>query len=231
MMYPSEIQQFKVFQFESIDSTNTYALKKLTEIKTPFLVIANQQTKGYGRRKRDYISPKENGLYLTLAFPGEDKIDDLLTLKIAVALSNTLKQLVPEKITLKWVNDLIYDGKKVAGILAEKNSAGIVLGIGINLLEDKRTKEFGHLFEEINNETKTIIIEDLMRNFSDLKDSQIIPEYLRFSNLLNKKIELKVGDQKITGVVTGFTNQGHIILNDKNSYSSGEVVKVLNYEK
>jgi len=102
--------------------------------------LADAQTHGRGRLGRAWHSPPGENLYASfLLRPSLDpKLAPLVTLACGVAVADTLEPLVPHaQVTLKWPNDVLVDGRKVAGILSEAQLSGedawIVVGIGINV--------------------------------------------------------------------------------------------------
>ncbi|MCF0143283.1 MAG: biotin--[acetyl-CoA-carboxylase] ligase [Parasporobacterium sp.] len=133
----------KIICFETIDSTNTY-LKQLAQegAEAGTVVIASEQTAGRGRQGRSFESPKGEGLYLSMLFKPQCKLSDAaqFTAWAAVAAMRAVKSAAGIDCGIKWVNDLILDGKKLAGILTELSIEAesgeiqyLVAGIGINV--------------------------------------------------------------------------------------------------
>jgi BirA family biotin operon repressor/biotin-[acetyl-CoA-carboxylase] ligase len=99
------------------------------------VVIAEEQTHGRGRLDRRWVSPPGAGLYFTILLerslpPGP------LPLLAGVAVTEALRQLGSERIAAKWPNDVLLDGRKLAGILAEMEGAALMLGVGANVRLD-----------------------------------------------------------------------------------------------
>lgn len=118
----------------SVDSTNSEALRRLDQgAQVPFLLIAEEQTKGRGRSGKVWSSPKENfyGTFV-LAADQADAIMAQVSFVAALALAYVLEDLglKPE---LKWPNDILINGAKVSGILLEKQGPILLVGMGINL--------------------------------------------------------------------------------------------------
>ncbi len=141
----------RVHGFLRTGSTNSEALA-MARSGAPggTLVYSEEQTAGKGRKDRTWVSPAGAGLYFTLILrPAQPRqFWPLLTHVASVALAETLKTLPDEKIIptsldidIKWPNDVLLSGRKVAGILLETISAGgeenpaAVVGIGINVHE------------------------------------------------------------------------------------------------
>jgi len=124
--------------FDSLDSTNSYAKKWAAEgAPQGAAVFAREQTKGRGRRGRAFCSPP-GGLYMSLVVENTQVSPGQLTTLAAVAALEAVAQVTGQRLHIKWVNDLLYQGKKVAGILTEGVIiqgilAKSVIGIGLNL--------------------------------------------------------------------------------------------------
>jgi BirA family biotin operon repressor/biotin-[acetyl-CoA-carboxylase] ligase len=124
--------------FDEVDSTNTLA-RSLAVVGAPHgtAVIAEAQTKGRGRLGRSWASPRGKNLYLSVVLRTELPVEGLgqITLAAGVATCETVAAWKPAQI--KWPNDVLVDGRKIAGILAELEGGGpariVVLGIGVNL--------------------------------------------------------------------------------------------------
>lgn len=133
--------------YGEIDSTNAEAKRLLlntdcrTGIKLPLLVMADSQTAGRGRRGRFFYSPPDTGLYFSLVVrcrATETPVS--VTTTAAVAAARAIENLTGRAVSVKWVNDLLLDGKKVCGILTEAINdpiegkvTQVIVGIGVNL--------------------------------------------------------------------------------------------------
>ncbi|MEG1774712.1 MAG: biotin--[acetyl-CoA-carboxylase] ligase, partial [Oscillospiraceae bacterium] len=118
--------------FESIGSTND-AIRALSAqgLSRP-VAIARQQTAGRGRLSRRFISPPDSGLYLSMGLPlppGELAP----TVRAACGVARALERLTDRALGVKWVNDILLDGFKVVGILAEASGNTVTVGIGVNV--------------------------------------------------------------------------------------------------
>ena len=136
-------QELKLRVYRSITSTNTM-LKTLAAEGAPsgLALIAGEQTAGRGRMGRSFYSPPGTGLYLSLLLRPAMRAEEAvcLTACAAVAVAETLEDLSGRETCIKWVNDVIMDGRKVCGILTE---AGVdcengmmnyvIIGSGVNL--------------------------------------------------------------------------------------------------
>lgn len=121
-------------------STNADLLVRAGTLAAPLLLIAEHQSAGRGRAGRSWLSSPEGSLTFSLAWRFDGGPQALLGLPLAVgvALADTLGTL-GQQVQLKWPNDVLKDGDKLAGILIETQSAPgggtwTVIGIGLNLL-------------------------------------------------------------------------------------------------
>ena len=121
-------------------STNADLLGRAAQLEAPLLLVAEHQSAGRGRAGRSWLSSPEGSLTFSLAwrFDGGPQALSGLPLAVGVALAETLATL-GQQVHLKWPNDLLKDGDKLAGILIETQSAPgggtwTVIGIGLNLL-------------------------------------------------------------------------------------------------
>ena len=121
--------------FEEIDSTNEF-LKKNIQFNEFNLVASEKQTNGKGRRGKKWHSPKKGNIYMSISTKNTFKsgplslITGIICTKVLSNVSQT------EEIGLKWPNDLVFNNKKIGGILVEKdiyaNEEKTIIGIGIN---------------------------------------------------------------------------------------------------
>jgi len=134
-------------------STNADLLGSLTALTGPTLLIARSQTAGRGRAGRHWLSAPGKSLTFSLAWKFNLPVQALvgLPLAVGVAIVEALAMFNVEA-RLKWPNDVLHEGRKLAGILIESATAGrvphdaswAVIGIGINMaLSDSMSAEIG----------------------------------------------------------------------------------------
>ena len=140
----------KIIRFESIDSTNTYALKNCDDLEHKTIIVADRQTMGRGRFNRKWISDVEGNIYMSIVLKPKiySSLNEFLqniTIRMAEIVVEVLDQYLVEKnikSSIKYPNDVLVNGEKIAGILAEaktfKNKLKVcVIGVGINLNQQK----------------------------------------------------------------------------------------------
>lgn len=125
-----------------VDSTNAEAFRLAPHLAGPAWILAASQTAGRGRRARPWASPRGN-LYATHVMQSAEPPQQLAlrSFVAALALHDALTETTgtPQALSLKWPNDVLLSGGKVAGILLECQSAGqdrqiLAIGIGVNLI-------------------------------------------------------------------------------------------------
>ena len=126
--------------FESIDSTNSFLKREILN-GSPHgsVAAANSQSAGRGRLGRSFQSSADHGIYLSILLRPRLDGETLMrsTGMAAVAVSRAVQRVSGAEVGIKWTNDLILGGKKLAGILAETVVIGdeiaLVIGVGINV--------------------------------------------------------------------------------------------------
>ena len=135
-------QELELQVYKTITSTNT-VLKALAAEGAPagLALIAGEQTAGRGRMGRNFYSPADSGLYLSLLLrPNVSAVEATrLTACAAVAVAETIEELSGRPAQIKWVNDIFVDGRKVCGILTEASvdcengmMHYVIIGLGVN---------------------------------------------------------------------------------------------------
>lgn len=133
----------RVEEIPEIDSTNEACRQRALQGEAAGLVIrADLQTKGRGRRGRDWVSPKGN-LYTSILLQPARPAGEIATLGFVavLALGDAVQAILPPttQVSHKWPNDLLLNGRKASGILLETQTIPgaapfVILGIGVNIL-------------------------------------------------------------------------------------------------
>ena len=122
---------------EEVDSTNAALARLPAARRHRHAMLAETQTAGRGRRKRSWHSPAGGNIYLSLAWRFDTACGHLSTLPLAVAvcLARALQRAGLRGHGIKWPNDILVGGAKLAGILVETQSPGpqAIIGIGLNV--------------------------------------------------------------------------------------------------
>jgi len=191
-------------------------------------VVAREQTHGRGRHERVWTSPRDAGLYFSLLLrPLFDvSVWPLTTLMAALAVSDALKESCGLHTDIKWPNDLVFDGRKLCGILAEtvETDEGIacVLGIGINLredayppvLQDRATSVAGITGKAPDAEQLLpVLLEKLSRRYAQLAEEKgtvaIIRDWTKVSSFATGKwVRVDTGTEVFEGTSRGLESDG-----------------------
>lgn len=161
-----------IFCFHTIDSTNTHA-KALAAAGAPSgtVLIADRQTGGRGRMGRSFHSPADSGIYLSVILRPNCPPSDLMHLTCAAgcAMCDAVEEAANVRPGIKWINDLVWEAKKLGGILAELSinpTSGLVdyavVGIGINCSQEAR--DFPPKIREIATSLTSITGKSIDRN-------------------------------------------------------------------
>lgn len=188
---------------EEASSTNRLLCEAARAGAGEALLVAKSQTEGKGRFDRRFYSPKDSGIYMSLLLrPVLDVARfPLLTPLAGAAVAEAVESVSGKRAGIKWVNDIYYNGKKLAGILAEGGFSPApfaVIGIGINAYTPKALPEelkdtVGSVFGEGDGEDKreALLCEILVRFFSyyrALPSLAFMESYRRRSILIGKRV-------------------------------------------
>ncbi|MBQ8848390.1 MAG: biotin--[Candidatus Gastranaerophilales bacterium] len=169
-----------IIHFDELNSTSVYAHQHLEELNNFQVISCDVQPQGHGQFERKWFSSKENGgnIYISIILKPENiTYLNELTRYVALIGAKTLKEygLNP---TFKYPNDILINGKKIAGFLAESEflgtvCKGVIVGCGINLnLDENELKNIDIPATSIFNETKKQVnkqefLDKFLSNFED----------------------------------------------------------------
>ncbi len=227
---------FTILTFDTIDSTNTEALKHARlGADEGLCIIARQQTAGRGRHGRAWVSERDAGLYFSIVLrPNiESRLLPLITLMTGAAVHDTLGEFGIES-DIKWVNDLLVNEKKISGILAETTETNeglaVAVGIGINLKSSNFPAEIADIATSIKAETgRTVKIEELAETLTQFiryfhgiligenGPAEIVNEWRRRSTYFSgKNVRVVLEKETINGITDGLEENGALRVRKKN---------------
>jgi len=230
----------RVYYFEELDSTQNFAQQIAADKKeNGTIVIAEKQTSGRGRLDRKWTSPK-GGIWFSLIIHPKFDVSSstLIPILSAVALSKSIKKILGVETEVKWPNDIILNGKKVAGILVDasvqaNNIDYLILGIGINFdidtkkLEKRlsKTPNFYGVDSLRGNNNKTppkILLKEFLfqfeKNLSSLdkgEKAKIVKEWTKKAAGIGRKITINTSSGKISGISQGIDTDGALKIKTK----------------
>lgn len=173
-----------ILNFEELDSTSVWARKNLKDLENFTLISAEIQSRGHGQFERKWFSSRENGgnLYISIVLKPEniEFLNELTRFTSYIGAKTIEEYGIDAK--FKFPNDILIDGKKIAGILAESvfignEFKGVIVGVGINLnLTPDEAKNIDipatSIFIETNkNVNKDEFLEKFLNNFKREYDS------------------------------------------------------------
>ncbi len=217
--------------FDTLPSTNTY-LKQQNNLPHGAVIVAADQTAGRGRRGRAFFSPT-GGLYMSILIRRAltAKTVGLLTGAAAVAVANAIETVCPVAVQIKWVNDLLVNGKKVCGILAEGAPADgwAIIGIGVNVNTADFPQELTDIATSLYKESgKTVSAEQLAAAIlnaleplvENIEEPLFLEETRRRSAVIGKDITVLRGNETFSAHAVGIDDAGGLIIQT----DSGETV-------
>lgn len=223
-----------IIAFEQIDSTNTFLKANQAVYPEGTIVIAKEQTNGRGRLGRSWSSSFGEGIWMSFLLRPEIKPENCsgLTLVVALSLAKALRELTGFNLLIKWPNDIVCNGKKIAGILTEMSAGDakvdyVVVGVGINV----NTEHFPEEIKEVATSLKLeggsdfdfdTIINSFCKEFN--KDyliyintgdmSKLRKEYETLLVNMGQKVSLIEDGKNYVGVATGINNEGELLFLD-----------------
>ncbi len=242
--YPEGLE---VITLSSCDSTNNYLKKHAVEWQDrfPVLVTADLQTCGKGRDQRNWVSTEGKGLYSSFGFFLERGGNlPFLPLAAGIAVIETLEILAGLEAGLKWPNDVLCEGKKIAGILIEnvihQERISCVAGIGINLnhspadfpgelaekaISIKMIRGSGYERDVVNRLLACRFFHWLERLD---EPGAVVKRANRYSGFLrNREIGFHSAGKMIRGIFKGINDDGGLLLQEADGhtglYYSGEI--------
>ncbi|MBE6582983.1 MAG: biotin--[acetyl-CoA-carboxylase] ligase [Ruminococcaceae bacterium] len=193
-----------IVYFESLPSTNAF-LKEEAKKGAPnyYTVIADRQTSGRGRMGRSFYSDN-GGLYMSFLIRNVDDVDvTRITAAAGVSVAEAIKKIYSVSCGIKWVNDLIYNGKKVCGILAEGvisdngKIEGVVVGIGVNIappidgFNDEIKEIAGAISDHYSDAERNDLAKAILEYFDiNITYPDLIDKYRALSTVIGKDVRV-----------------------------------------
>lgn len=241
-LYPWEIQEglttrfvgHNIIYFDQTDSTNNQAkevLKKAPPDGT--LVLAETQSAGRGRLGRAWFSPVTGGLWMTLILKPTLPVADIpkLTMMAAVALRKAIMQVTGVEALIKWPNDLLQNGRKICGILAELSGEAdrlthLIIGIGLNV--NQVEEDFPEELRSIGTSLRIAlgrkirrrvllqgILDQLEKEYLKVSDAGfqgVLEDCRRYSATLGANVIVSDGNRRLMGVAEEIEDNGGLRL-------------------
>ncbi len=229
MPVQKQLQGFDIFL--NLPSTSLYLNEKsLQGIAAPYLVLAESQSRGQGRRGKQWVSPFASNLYLSLLWRfscGPAQLGSL-SLLVALAVVQVTRALGIDGVGIKWPNDILWQGKKLAGVLLEMRGeangpASVIIGIGLNIAMSESVRS---QFNEIDqpwtdlqhilgktvdrNRVTALLVNSLFEILQQLPEDQagLLQQWEALDVLKGQQVDVHYADKVISGVAQGINAQG-----------------------
>lgn len=229
----------------SLDSTNAEALRAVDRgVTAPFVILAERQTAGRGRRGRKWVSPFAENIYYSLVLRMDGGMRQLegLSLVVGLAVLSALRAVGVSDAGLKWPNDVLVSNKKIAGILLElvgdpADVCHVVLGIGINVnmrvaseVDQAWTSVFLESGAATNRNELVSKLSDSLRMYLKRHElsgfSAIQSEWEQNHLWQGREVSLIAGVHQVNGTVMGIDRQGALRMSvngEEKVFSGGEL--------
>lgn len=223
-----------LFYSERIESTNDRALELLEQgFPDGTLVLAEEQARGRGRRGHAWSSPPRLGIYASLLLrPVVDpSLLPLVTFAAALGVARALEGEQDGKTEIKWPNDLLVDGRKVAGLLAEarggEEGPAVVVGLGLNVNQSRddfpealRDRVTSLLMASGRIWDRTLLLTTLLARWEEdhfrlleRGGAEILSRWERYSSLRNgTRVRADLDGEILQGLFRGLTPLGEMRL-------------------
>ena len=189
------------------------------------LYLSTCQTAGRGRFQRPYYSPSQGGIYMSLHIQPNLPYEKLpsYTLLVAAAVYKAIKNLTMIEVDIKWVNDIYFKNKKIAGILTEAMTSvetglvtDVIIGLGINFAiedfpEDLKEKA-GRLFMPPAPITRNELISEIWRCFYQTAPEELLYLYKEHSLVLGREVSFIQDQTKKKGVAKDISDKGQLLI-------------------
>jgi len=230
---------FKIIEFDELASTNKFALENIAKYPTGTIIKAKTQTAGRGRFDRKWVSDKSDNGFISFILKPDIKYQKTfpnITQYLSVVLCQEFMR-QGLKASIKWPNDVLVNGKKIAGILSETSFSGekfngLVIGLGVNLnLEKNDLEKIDIPATSMNLEAgmkidSNLFVEHLAKRFFSEYETLLRKgfgyfraQYISMSDFIGKKITIKNPEPQELGLAVNvcadgaleiFTEQGEI---------------------
>ena len=245
-----EISCARLHCFDEVDSTNSF-LKREAMAGAPHgtVAVANCQTGGRGRMSRVFQSPRDRGVYLSILLRPNLSPAELMpvTALTAVAMCDAVEAACGLRPQIKWTNDLVMKGRKLAGILTEMALEGetglvqyLVMGTGVNVLHtpENFSPEVAAMATSLRQElgisvSRPVLAAEMIRAFNRLGEdlggdySRYLADYRRDCVTIGKQVQLLWQDRRETVEALDVDDQFGLVVRHEDGHTevirSGEV--------
>lgn len=220
---------------KTVDSTSSY-LKKLdpATLQEGFVVVADGQTAGRGRRGRPFRSPGGEGVYMSVLLKPDLPLADIrfLTIGAALAVCSAVEKTCGVSPQVKWVNDIYCRGRKLCGILTEGSVSAelqtmnhVVVGIGINTgILDREVGDLAISLRELTDagDIRNLLIAEVLNAMeivytaltADGRRQELLEAYREKLFVIGQEVEVAAPGENYPAVAVGLDETGGLMVRD-----------------
>jgi BirA family biotin operon repressor/biotin-[acetyl-CoA-carboxylase] ligase len=215
-----------VWFVDETGSTNA-DLMALADAPDRTVLVAGHQRDGRGRLDRRWEAPPGTNLLVSILFTDPPDPAGELTRRIGLAVAAAVRACTGAEARLKWPNDVLLDGGKLAGILAQRSPAGpVVVGVGLNV--GWAPEGASRMGEGID---PSAALWELLRAFAD-QPADIHDEYRRMLDTLGRRVRVELPQGELVGTAVDVEDDGRLVVIDECAVSHridvGDVVHLRN---
>lgn len=240
-----DIRDFNFIHLSTIDSTNTYAKSLILNGKgTNCIIVADTQTCGKTTKSNSVWESPVGNLYFTMVVKIDklyQKFVHLLSFLTALSLVESVQSLSSEDINIKikWPNDVLFNVKKLSGILVEKENDFLIIGVGVNIAHCPKNINIKYPTTSLLNEGigvnkddfAQIFAKQIIKNLNWCMDdnfSTLIDKIKPYMYNFNKTVYLTFNGQNFVGIFENIDSNGAIVIKTDSevmSFLSAELTK------
>lgn len=231
------LSPYRVHYYPLITSTNEWILQNIAHLQKGDLCLAEYQTGGRGRRGRQWLSPFAGQMIFSFywTFDPRKSIEGL-SLVVGLAIAETFG------VQVKWPNDVLFDGRKLGGILVEianvKNGGvNLVIGVGINVSLPEKTaisQPYAQLCEiDPNSDRQTLFLKLIQHLYTRLErfensgiDEEFQQSWQKYNAFLHQAVNVITEQGIVSGIEHGIDERGYLQVqcgNELCTFNGGEV--------
>jgi len=226
---------WRVSVVDEIDTTQNYL--RTSNPKSGDVITAEYQSAGRGRLDRKFDAEKSSALLFSFYFEPESEIKNLsyLTLLVGASVTATINRITnTDNFKCKWPNDVLFNGDKVAGLLAEKTNSGVIVGIGINVSTTKAALPVAHatsifLATGLQLDRNTLLaamLNDLERDLQEWQSGRDLTQKYRFlSATIGRQVRVALPDgSSVEAAAVDIDETGSLHLDNGRLITVGDVI-------
>jgi BirA family biotin operon repressor/biotin-[acetyl-CoA-carboxylase] ligase len=226
---------WRVSVVDEIDSTQNYL--RTSNPKSGDLITAEYQSAGRGRLDRKFDAEKSSALLFSFYYEPQNEVKNLgyLTLLVGASVTQSLNEITnTNSFKCKWPNDVLFNQEKVAGLLAEKTSNGVIVGIGINVSTTKTALPVAHatsvfLATDLHLDRNLLLAKILNNLENELLEWQsgkdLTAKYRALSATIGSQVRIALPDgSSVEGTAVDIDETGSLHLDNGQLITVGDVI-------